>query len=328
MKRALLYVALTVCGALLVGIGAWCCFALYFSNLPWGWLRTLAAICLPVGVAVAYLRLKRLTATAVTLGAYALVIVWFLLIPASNDRNWVIEQAVVPYAEINGNLAKVCNIRNFDYRTETDFDVRYYDRTFDLDKIETVDLVYSYWDNNTAVAHTMLSFDFSDGTHLCVSAETRKEKGEAQTAVRGLFKQYEIIFILGDERDLLRLRTDFRGEEVYLFPTTIPKKDARILFLALLDRVNQLHEHPEFYNTLTGNCTTTLLPLIRKVRPAKRWFDIRVLRNGESPMMAYENGGIDAMGLTFDELKKRCHINQYTKNLADPEQFSSAIRQR
>jgi len=326
LKSAAKLAGLIALGALVAALGAYCALCAHFSNLPWQWLRDATALAIVLAAIAAFVFLRLRNACLAVAALYACVIAWHLLIPASNDRDWLPEYAVLPYASFDGSLVQVRNIRNFDYKSESEFATAYYDKAFDLDKLESVDLILSYWDGNTAVAHTMVSFGFSDGSHLCVSAEMRREKGEPQGSIRGLFKQFEIIMVLGDERDLLRLRTDFRKEELYVFPTKTPKAEAKLLLLAFLKKANELRERPEFYNTLTSNCTLFLVPIFRSVRAPKKAFDMRLILNGSSSQMAYENGWIDSMGLSYEELKAKCHANQYVCKPGDAEGYSEAIR--
>ena len=200
----------------------------------------------------------------------------------------------------------------------------YYDKTFDLNDLQTVDFVKSQW-AGPGIAHTMLTFGFRGRDYLTVSAEARRERGEPQTALRGLFKQYEIIYVLGDERDLIRLRTNFRGEEVYLYATRFTPEQSRIVLLDILEKVNRLAEKPEFYDTLTQNCTLTLVPHLEKIRP-RRGFDIRLLLNGYTDEIGYENGAIATNNLPFAELQDLCHINKYVKDHPEADGYSKRIR--
>ena len=183
----------------------------------------------------------------------------------------------------------------------------------------------SYWDGNKAIAHSILSFNFSNGDHLAVSVETRLEKGESQENLNGFFKQYELIYILADEKDVLRLRTNFRKEEVFLYPTTIPDEYVRKMFDIVVERVNSIARQPEFYNALTENCFTSLARNFSKISPPKNPFDYRRLANGYSDEMLYENGKIDSK-LNFEETKRMHHINQYVQDIPGSSDYSALIR--
>ena len=204
------------------------------------------------------------------------------------------------------------------------FDVHHYDRTFDLDQIRTADLYMVYW-GSPNIAHTMMSFGFADGGYVCFSIETRKKKGQDYSAVRGLFRQYELIYIVADERDVVRLRTNYRqGEEVYLFRLNGSPAQVRELFLDYLRRINSLRERPEWYSALTHNCTTS----IRAQRAAadRAPWDWRMLANGHGDELLYERGMI-VTNLPLAELKERCHINARARAAGQEVDFSRLIRQ-
>src|SRR5262249_16653468 len=192
--RFLKFAARLLVGITLAGLAVWCTMAVYYSNLPWGWLRTLTALVFAVGTLVLLGRVHPLWfARLVFLAASAAVIVWFLLIPPSNERDWQPDVAILPFADVNGDEVTIHNIRNCDYRTETDYAVRHYDKTFDLRKLKSVDFYVVYW-GSPMIAHTMLSFGFDGGDYVCFSIETRKEKGEAYSAIKGFFRQFELTY--------------------------------------------------------------------------------------------------------------------------------------
>lgn len=322
----LLWIALVPLIAL---TGVWCTLAIRFSNLPGETLRYVAAGAFAGGFLLAFLLLRNRLRTAVAFfGVSVAVLIWWLFIPASNDRDWDPNWGRLPSAKIEGDRVTIRNIRNFDYRTTDDFTVRYHDRTYDLAKLETIDFVKSHWDGIRDVAHTMLSFGFHNAKDswdfVTVSVETRREKGEPQTAIRGLFKQYELIYILGDERDLLRLRTNFRKEDVYVYPTTSPPGDVRIVFLDILKRINEIHAHAAWYNTISHNCTTSLVPHLEKIR-RRRVGCLDLLINGDTDRMALKNGWIRS-DLSFEETRALHYANQYVRDAQDPPDYSLLIR--
>ncbi|MHC4077554.1 MAG: Lnb N-terminal periplasmic domain-containing protein [Planctomycetota bacterium] len=286
---------------ILLLMGTWATLAIYFSNLPWPSVRLGLAVLFAVGVVAAFAFLPgRLRTLTCYLGAFVIVVIWFLLIPASNERDWTPDVARAPHAEIDGSKVTVFDIRNFDYRSTEDFTPTYYNKTFDLDDLKHVDFILSSWGVEDIV-HTMLSFGFEGGDYLALSIETRRElvpteKGpgkEPQSAIRGLFKQYELIYVLADEHDLLRLRTNFRKEKVCVYPTNATPEQARALFLDILATVNRLHEEPQFYNTLCDNCTTGIVPHLRNIG-LHQPFDIRLILNGLTDQLAIEAGWVNS----------------------------------
>jgi len=245
----------------------------------------------------------------------------------SNARHWQPDVAVLSYAEINGDLITVHNIRNIDYRTETDYTPAYYDKTFDLSKLESVDLAAVYW-MGPKIAHTMLSFGFGNNDYLAISIETRKEVGEAYSTFKGFFRQYELYYVVADERDVIRLRTNYRNdppEEVYLYRLRAPIENGRRLFLEYMRRINSLKEQPEFYNTLTTNCTTTIW-LNSKVNPDHLPFSWKLLLPGYVPEYLYEHDRLDK-SLPFDELRKESVINGRAHAADQDADFSRQIRE-
>jgi Domain of unknown function (DUF4105) len=315
-----------IAGLFLFSFLVWSTLAIRFFGLPGETLPLVASCIFAVSILSAFIFLpnRKRTAYVVSMLFVLVILAWSQKKP-SHDRDWLPSVANLPRVKIDGNQAQISNIRNFDYETENDFTPRYYERTYDLNKLETVDYALSYWDGNVAVAHTILSFGFADGEYLAVSVETRLEQGEPQSGLRGLFKQYELIYILGDERDLLRLRTNYRREEVFLYPTTVDRENVRKLFTVIMERVNNIASEPEFYNTLSQSCLSSLVSDFKKVIAPKSFFDFRRIQNGYSDEMLYENGWIDPK-FNFEETKKIFHINQYVQNDITSFGYSTRIR--
>jgi hypothetical protein len=317
-------VALSPIAVLLLFGTLWAAAALYV-DVREPWLRLPLAGAYVVAVLAVWIFIKRRwLAAGLTAGGVALVLGWWFTLQPSNERDWLADVAVLPYADIAGNQITIHNIRNCDYRTEADFDVRHYDKTFNLDKLRTADLYLVYW-GSPNMAHTMVSFGFDGGDYLCMSIETRKEKGEGYSAVKGLFRQFELTYIIADERDLVRLRTNYRkGEDAYLYRARMTPEQGRKLFLDYLRRANELRERPEWYNALTDNCTTA----IRTQRAAtdRAPWDWRMLVNGHLDELLYKRAMI-ATNLPFAELKKECHINRRARAAERSPEFSQLIRQ-
>jgi len=251
--------------------------------------------------------------------------VWWGGLRPSNERDWQPEVARLAYATVNGDMVTVHNIRNFDYRTETDFTPAYYDRTYDLKKLDSGDLVAVYW-IGPAIAHLLLSFGFGDD-HLAISIEARKEKGEGYSSAKGFFRQYELYYVVADERDVVRVRTNYRKdppEDVYVYPLRVPRENIRRVFLEYVHKMNALRERPEFYNTLTTNCTTAIL-MNTRVNPESLPFSWKVLLSGYTPAYVYESGRID-QSLPFEELQRRSLVNAAAQAADRAPDFSRRIR--
>ncbi len=325
LRRTFTLVYVVLRFIVLTGLSVWAVAAIYYSNLPWGWLRTAAAVAYVIALIVVLARAPswRL-ARLMVLAGFGGVLAWFLLTPASNNRDWQPDVAVLPYADINGDHVTIHNIRDCDYRTETDYTVRHYDQTYDLTKLQTVDFCVVYW-GSPWIAHTMMSFGFGGGDYVCISIETRKEKGEEYSAIKGFFRQYELTYIIADERDLVRLRTNFRGEQVYLYRLHTDPAVARLVFLDYLREVNRLNERPQWYNAATENCTTSIRGHTKPYVQDSH-FDWRILINGRIDEMAYERKTLD-QSLPFAELKARSLINEKAKAADQDPAFSKRIRE-
>ncbi len=306
---------------------AWCALAVFYSNLPGEWLRTGLAALLVLGGMSALILGKNRKIIFGVFTCFALIVFWWMTIPASNDRSWQPDVAVLPHATIEGNHVTVHNIRNFEYRTETDFTPHYYDKTFDLEKLDSVDLIAVYW-MGPDIAHIFLSFGFEDTDYLAVSIETRKEVGEGYSTLKGFFKQYELYYVVADERDVIRVRTNYRKdppEDVYLYRLNTPVERIRRVFLDYLAKINSLETQPEFYNTLTTNCTTNIL-MHTRVNPESLAFSWKILLSGHTPEYVYENGGM-GRNLSFPELQERSLINAVAQQADAAPDFSQRIRE-
>jgi hypothetical protein len=258
---------------------------------------------------------------------FALVMIWWSTITPSNDRAWQTDVSVLPYATVSGNLVNIYNIRNFTYRSEFDYEPAWYDKQFDLRKLEGVDLVAVYW-MGPAIAHIFVSFAFTGGDHLAISIETRKEKGEDYSTLKGFFRQYELHYVVADERDVIRLRTNYRHqppEDVYVYRLQGRSlENGRRVFMEYINKINSLKESPEFYNTLTTNCTTNIW-LHSKGNPEHLPFSWKILASGYVPQYLYESGMLDSRR-PFDELQRSAHINVQAQAADRAADFSQRIR--
>jgi hypothetical protein len=309
-----------LCRVLLI---AWATLAIYYSNLPWAWLR--------LGLAVAFAafaiwalwlsRQRRMSVAFIAL--YLGVVAWWIAIPPSHDREWRPEVAVMPRAVIDGDRVRITGVRNFDYRTRNDFTVRYEEREVLLSHLTGVDFYVSYWSEGL-VGHTFLSFIFDNAPPLSISIETWPEVGEGFNPIASLFKQFELIYVVGDERDIVGVRTNHRGETVYLYRLNASPDKARELLLVYLERINELADRPEFYHLLSNSCTINIIRYLNAAGRKGR-FDIRHLFNGLIDSYLYHSGRVDTT-LPFDELRRRSLINEAAQAAADAPDFSQRIR--
>jgi hypothetical protein len=243
----------------------------------------------------------------------------------SNDRDWTQGMEVMPKAYFQGDKITVSNIRASQYRTYDDFDVYYYDKTFDLSKLTTVDLIVVPFNEMPGIAHTMLSFGFEDKDYVAVSVEIRREKGEKYNVVSGFLRQYELMYVVADEHDVITKNANKSPSEVYLYRSTATPEQARELFVDVMKRVDKLVDKPEFYNTLTNNCTTNIRNHINHLRPDRVPYDYRVLLPGYADRLAYDLDLIEHDG-SFEQTKERARINYQAYLYRDEADFSQKIR--
>jgi hypothetical protein len=262
-------------------------------------------------------------ATTGALASVAVVIFWWVSIPPSNDRDWLADVANPATASIDGDRVTFRNVRNFHYRSETDYDENWEERTYDLSRLRGGDMFLSYW-GSPWIAHTIVSWDFDDGQHLAVSIETRKEVGEEYSAVLGFFRQFELYYVVSDERDVVGLRTNHRGEDVYLYRLRTPVDVARSLLLDYIEEINRIAATPEWYNAATHNCTTAIFQHMQRISAARR-FDWRILVNGRIDQLGYERGTIDT-SLPFEEMRAKSDITERAKAAGASLDFSQKIR--
>ncbi len=308
---------------LALSLTAWAAAALYFDLFSGSSLRTLGASSYGIAMVGALLAFRgRGKGIAICLAGFALILAWWLTLKPSNDRAWQPDVSQTAWAEIDGDHVTIHNVRNCDYRTEGDYTPHWETRSYDLSQIRGMDIFLTYW-GSPWIAHPIVSFRFGDNDHIAMSIETRKEVGEQYSAIRGFFRYYELIYTVSDERDVVRLRTNYRkGEETYLFHTRTTPEHARSTFLNYLKKINRIRNRPEWYNALTNNCTTNIATLAGE----PEW-DWRVLLNGRADQMLYERGDLVTGNLSFVQLKEQAHINAAARAANDAPDFSRRIRE-
>jgi Domain of unknown function (DUF4105) len=296
--------------------------AIYYATLQPGWLRlSLTGLFATISIfAILVLPFRR--GLLVWCAAAAALTAWYFQDRPSNDRDWAAEYAIPASASRAGRTVFVQNVRNFTYRSETDVTPAYYDASFRLDDLATLDLVTSYWAGD-AIAHVFLTFGFRDGRYLAFSIETRRQSGFGYSTLAGFFHHYELFYVVADERDLIGVRTDVRHERVYLYRLVTTPQVREALFLSYLDKVTELARHPEWYNTLTDNCTTGILARASTVSGGLR-YNWRLLASGHAAEYAYSLGLLGA-NMPFAELQRRSLIVR-PANAAIGADYSQQIR--
>ena len=312
---ALAWIAAALCTA-------WAFGALYFDFPKIGAFAAILFVITLLSILI-FIRGKLLK-LAIVSGAFALVAAWWLTLKPSNDRPWQPDVAKTAWAEINGDEVTIHNVRNCDYRTATDFTPHWETRTVRLSQITGMDLAINYW-GSPWIAHPIVSFQFSDGVPLCFSIETRKTLGQQYSTLEGFYRQYTLIYIVADERDVIRLRTNYRREDVYLYHTLASPAQARERFREYVNALNALHESPRWYNAVTSNCTTSIRAQ-RAVNLRARW-DWRILLNGKADEMLYQDHAIATGGLPFAELKQHSLIDERARAADQDPDFSRIIRE-
>ena len=316
------FVAFAIGWAVAIVAVAWAFGALYFDFPRIGALAAILFVVILLAIVI-FVRGKLLK-LAIVFGAFAAVVSWWLTLKPSNDREWQPDVAQTAWADINGDEVTIHNVRNCDYRTQTDFTPHWETRTVRLLQITGMDLAINYW-GSPWIAHPIVSFQFSDGLPLCFSIETRKTIGQKYSALDGLYRQYTLIYVVADERDVIRLRTNYRREDVYLYRTLASPAQARERFLEYIKAMNMLHEHPRWYNEVTANCTTSIRTQ-RSVSERAPW-DWRMLINGKADELLYERHAIATGGLPFSELKERSLIDARARVADNDPNFSRLIRE-
>jgi len=307
-------------------VAPWCALAWHYADPRphrHRWTAAVLSLLLPfVGLLVS-IQAAAIAAAAVL----AVTLTWYLRLRPSNDHEWETEYARAPVARRDDSLMHVADVRNFRYRGVTEPVPAWYDATYDLDTLTGVDLICSYW-AGPAIAHVFLSFGFADGRHLAVSVETRRRRHQRYSAIAGFFRHYQLIFIIADERDLIGVRTDVRRERVFLYNLRITPEETRRLFGGYMDRATALAERPEFYNTLTNNCTSNIVRIIDRGLPRSQRLGLswRLLFSGYADAFAYDVGRL-ARGEPFIDLKRRSRIVR-VGGVGIGEGFSADIRRQ
>src|SRR6185312_1156100 len=290
---------------------------------PWPWLRLVLAGAFAALAIWALFLSRQLLVSLAAIVLFLGVVVWWMSIPPSHDRNWRPEVAVMPQAIIDRDRVRITGVRNFEYRSRNDFTVRYETREVQLSHLTALDFYVSYWSEGL-VGHTFVSFIFDNAPPLSISIETRPEVGEGFDPIASMFKQFELIYVVGDEPDVVGVRTTHRRETVYLYRLNADVDKVRELLLVYLARINELADRPEWYHLLSNSCTINIIRYLNAAGRKGR-FDIRHLFNGLIDSYLYHSGRIDT-SLPFDELRRRSLINAAAQAADGAPDFPDRIR--
>ena len=307
-------------------LATWGAFALWFQ-VPGGWVLQSLGVCLWIAVTLVILVALwrgRLAVGAVSFAvAFGVLLIWWWQIQPSNNRVWADDVAQVTTGVVDGDHVTLHNVRNFDWRTKTDYTQRWETRTYDLRRLNSLDMILSYW-SMPAIAHVLISFGFDDGEHVVFSVEIRREKTESFSEIGGFFKEFELSVIACDERDVIRVRTNVRGEDDYLYRIRMPVDDIRSLFLAYVSQANDVARKARFYNTITANCTTIIYHMAKRI-VGHLPLDYRLLLSGYLPGYVYKVGGLDTR-YSLEELRALGRITERAQQSDRRPTFSADIR--
>src|ERR1700722_849617 len=329
IKRTLHWLSLGFLWFWLAILTLWALAALYFDLSPSRLPLLTPIVYLAIILTLLWMAKSHLTKMAICLGGFLLVLFCWLSLKPTNDRTWQQNDSQTPWAAIDGDRFTIHNFRNCIYHTETDYTCEWLTKTVYLSQLRGIDVFITYW-GSPWIAHPIVSFQFGDNDHVAASIETRNQVGQGYSAIRGFFRQYELLYIFADERDVVRLRSNYRhGEDVYLFHTTAGPAWSRQLFMQYIQEANKLRDHPKWYNAATDNCTTnifTQMAATGHLPAGSSLHDWWILLNGRGTEILYRNGNF-AGNLPFPELMKKAYINPVARAVNDSPDFSRIIRE-
>jgi len=318
--------ALLVTALLTFASGAWGAMALWFHMPKRAWLNWIVSFAWCVWVLSLFV-LAVLKAAIWPLAmhglALLLLLAWWLTIRPSNQRVWADDVARLLHGTVQGNMVTLVNVRDFNWRSVDDYDIHWKGAKYDLELLVSADAIVSYWDS-PAIAHAMISFGFEDRRHLVFSVEIRRKRGQEFSSLGGFFKQFEMILLAAEERDIVRVRTNVRGEDDYLYPLSMDRNVMRSLFIAYLEEANKLVLKPRFYNTITSNCTTLVYRMAKRLHQPLS-LDVRLLLTGHLDGYLYDNDILD-QSLSLQAWRERSRITERARRAGPTEDFSRAIR--
>jgi uncharacterized protein DUF4105 len=328
IKRTLHWLSLGFLWFWVAILTLWALAALYFDLSPSRLPLLTPIVYLAIILTLLWMAKSHLTKMAICLGGFLLVLFCWLSLKPTNDRTWQQNDSQTPWAAIDGDRVTIHNFRNCIYRTETDYTCQWLTKTVYPSELRGIDVFITYW-GSPWIAHPIVSFQFGDDDHVAASIETRNEVGKGYSAIRGFFRQYELLYIFADERDLVRLRSNYRtGEDVYIFRTTAGPEWSRLLFLQYIQEANKLRDHPKWYNAATDNCTTnifTQMAATGHLPAGSSLHDWWIILNGRGTEILYRNGNFVG-NMPFPKLMKKAYINPAARTVNDAPDFSRRIR--
>lgn len=318
--------ALTMATALIGGSAVWGAFALWYQ-MPGGTVSktssVVAWVAFGIGVLVVAWHGRFTMGFIVFAAAFAALLVCWAQLRPTNDHIWADDVARLTHGTVEGDRVTLHEVRNFDWRTGTDYTQRWETRSYDLHRLRSADMIMSYW-RGPAIAHMLVSFGFDDGSYVVFSVEVRRQKTQEFSEIGGFFKEFQLSVVAADERDVIRVRTNVRGEDVYLYRLQLPAAAMRSLFLGYVGEANSLVHTPRFYNTVTVNCTTLVYHMMKRI-VGRLPLDYRLLFSGYLPGYVYGVGGLDRR-YSLDQLRRGGRITERARQADRSDTFSADIR--
>jgi Domain of unknown function (DUF4105) len=311
---------------IVTALAGWGCFALWYQAPGGKALKSVAVAAwgtLSIATLIALWQNRPMFGIPGFGAPFCILFVWWHRLKPSNNRVWADDVAEMTTGTVEGSRVTLYNVRNFAWRTNTDYTQRWESRSYDLQRLDSVDMILSYW-SNRAIAHVLISFGFKEGSHVVFSVEIRRKKGNGFSEIGGFFKEFELSIIAADEKDVIRVRTNMRGENDYLYQIRLPMSAMRSLFLAYVEQANSLVLTPRFYNTISVNCTTLVYHMVKHIVGYLPW-DYRLLLSGYLPNYVYSVGGLDAR-YKLEELRAFGDITDRARQADGSDTFSADIR--
>jgi len=310
---------------LILLVWGWGSLAIFVAGPESAWLKyiLLATFVLSLPI-IFYLDITSWQKTFAIMVIITLLMIWWVPLKATNDKEWAPEVARIPYGEIENDILVLHNVRNFKYKSRDEFVEHWETRRYNLKELESLDIFLSYW-KSPHIAHVVMSWGFANGEHLAISIETRKDKSQKYSELRGFFKQYTLAYVAADELDLIRLRTNYRKERVYGYRINVPDQYKRYLLESYLRHMNKLIDKPEFYHALLQNCTTGISRHYKTFMPESSWIDWRLIANGHMDKLLYDLGLIKT-DLPLEQLRKQSRVDLRMQKLGE-EDFSDNLRE-
>lgn len=312
----------------------WAVGSVYFVFRLSSPINLVATIAIGLGVVAALFRFRRQRDWMCIVFVACLPAYWAMTAHTpSNDRPWADDHARLAAVRFDGQDVRIENFRHCEYRSELDYDTNYRDFDFKLNELKRVWFGVARFTAVEGLAHTFLSFEVEQSTgskFFSVSVEIRREQGESFSPLKGLYRQYEIIYVVSDDRDAIGSRTVHRpNDRVYLYLVNATPPYVQALFRDIARRMQRLEAHPEFYHSLFNNCTNNIAAHTDELTPdSVRLTEPTIFIPGYSDRFAFSRGLIGSPGQSFAELRAASRIDEIARRVGIRKDFANLIRSR